>query len=155
PLLASEAGLIGFDWYSAIAAIGKQLTCLDVVCHQRTEHFSNQALLQLRVFYRPYDFHPPAQVPIHPICRPDVNHRLAAVAEVEYTTVLEESVHDGCDADVIAQPGNPGPQRTDAATDDVDLNPRLTGLVQLVHDGRLQETVYLCDDPPLATGSLV
>src|SRR5699024_9070326 len=73
--------------------------------------------------------------------------QLLVPGEGEDAGVLEEAAEDRADADVLAQPRDPGAQRADAADDDVDLDPRLARPVQRVDDGLVDDRVDLDLDP--------
>jgi hypothetical protein len=61
--------------------------------------------------------------------------------------VLEEPIDDAPDADRLAQSRHPGPQRTDAAGDDVDRHTGLAGPVEGLDDVRIDERIELREDP--------
>ena len=88
----------------------------------------------------------PAEIAVHPVRRPDVNLRIAVVVKVEDPAVLEEAIDNGIDANVLADARQLGPQRADAAADQVDLHSRLAGPVQGLHHRRLEQAVDLGDD---------
>ena len=82
-------------------------------------------------------------------------HQIGAAHEVETPpvrledeepAVLEVAAEDAADADVRAQLRNPGPQRADAAHEEIDLRAGLGGGVELVDDLRMGETVDLDPD---------
>ena len=77
--------------------------------------------------------------------------RRAAVArlEQEQAAVLEEAAEHAAHADALAQAGDAGPQRADAADDQVDARAGLRGRVELVDHLDVREVVHLDADPRL------
>ena len=68
--------------------------------------------------------------------------------------MLQKTVHNRHDADIVADSSQSGPQRTDAAANNVDAHPGLAGAIQSLHDDRLEQAIDLGDDPAFLTGLL-
>src|SRR4029079_6552154 len=69
--------------------------------------------------------------------------QLVAVGKAPQARVLEEPPDDRLDVDVVAHPGNAGPQAADAADDEVDFHSGCAGLVELLDDDRVDQRVHL------------
>ena len=63
--------------------------------------------------------------------------------------MLQESIDDAADPDVVADAGEPGPQCTNASADDVDAHACLARPIERLDDSGLQQTVHLGHDPAL------
>ena len=106
-----------------------------------------QTLLQVAVEDLGDAFDPVVQVARHEVGRADERLRSALLAaEAIDPRVLEVPADQGADADVLRQTGHPGLQAADAADDQVDVGPRLRGLVQGVDHVGVDQAVHLHDD---------
>src|SRR5689334_3672449 len=88
-----------------------------------------------------------AQVAWSQIGRSDEVARIAAVGEAIDARVLEETADDRHDANAVAEVGHAGPQRTDAAYDEVDVDAIARRAIQRSHDVRIGKPVELRGDP--------
>src|SRR5262249_22313001 len=100
-------------------------------------------------------FYTSAQVAVHPVGRANVDLRLTGIVEVEHPAVLEEAIDNRGHANVVANAGHSGPQRTNAAANKIDAYARLARPVNCLDDGRLQQTVDLCNNPPRFSRELI
>ena len=66
--------------------------------------------------------------------------------------MLEEAPEDRAHADILGDSWDAGPERADAAHDQVDLDPGVRGLVERLDDARLDQRVHLGDDPRRPAG---
>src|SRR5262249_50640545 len=92
------------------------------------------------------DFDPAVEVARHPVRGGEEVLRLPRVVEIENPGVFQVAVDDGDDADVFGQAGHARAQTADAAHDQVDLRPRLTGCVECLDQGLVHQAVDLGDE---------
>ncbi len=115
--------------------------------------FADHARLQLAIEHREGDLDAAEQVAVHPVGAGQIDDFLAAGMEVVDAVMLQEAPDERAHADVFRQPRHAGPERAHAAHDQVDLDARARGLVELVDDGRLQQRVHLADDARALAGA--
>src|SRR4051794_35585830 len=91
------------------------------------------------------------EVAPHQVGAPQVDLLLVAVLEIIDTTVLEKPSDDARHSNIFAHSGDARPQAADPPDQQVDLPPRLRGLVEKTDHGRLLQAVHLEDQPCWST----
>src|SRR5687767_6155446 len=91
----------------------------------------------------------------HPVSRSEVVLLVAAVCEVEYARMLEESSYDADHADAIADARDTGPQTADAANDQIDLDSGPRRFIERLDCLGIDERVHLRNDSAAAALSRV
>ena len=94
-----------------------------------------------------HDFHAPLEISRHPICATEIDLLLGSLAEHEDASVLQETIDDAANVDVLGDARQTGPQATDAANDQINGHARLTGLIQRLDRAAIDERVELREDP--------
>src|SRR6188472_2331050 len=90
---------------------------------------------------------PAVEVAMHHVRASDPDLIRSAVSEAIDPGVFEEASEDAANGDALAQALHAGPQRADAAHDEIDRDPGLRRLVQRVDDLLVDEAVELPGDP--------
>src|SRR5215211_580622 len=91
---------------------------------------------------------PAVEVAVHHVGGAEPELVVAVVAEAQDPGVFQEPPHDRPDPDVLAQPGDAGAKRTDAADDQVDADAGLGRAVERVDDPLIHDGVGLELDQP-------
>ena len=114
-----------------------------------------EPVARLEVLDRHDRLDPPVEVAVHEVGRPDVPLRIAAVGEAPDPRVLEELADDRSNADALGQARHAGLERTRAADDQLDPDPRPRRLVERLDAGHVHDRVELEDDARLVADARV
>src|SRR4029077_10934919 len=128
------------------ATLWAQLPCGRVVRQENLET-ARDVLLRAAVLDRRDELDAVIEVARHEIGAAEPVRRLAVRLEDADPAVLEEPPQHAAGADRLAEPRDTGPERADAARDDLHGRTLLGGRVQLVDDRRVVEVVHLDPDP--------
>ena len=148
--LLAVAGVQAVD-LPAVGAVRQQGAGLHVVLQLGAEN-PQQLGADLRVVDGAGDLHPAVEVAGHKVRRGDPQPGLPPPSETVDAPVLQIAAHDAGDMDVLRPGGDAGAQAADAPQDQLDLDPCLGGLRQLVHHLPLRHGVGL--DADTALGAL-
>jgi hypothetical protein len=91
----------------------------------------------LRIKNRSDHFNPSIKIACHPVGRANVNILIAAVQEIEDTTVLEKPAHNASHGNCLRQAGDAGSYHARTAHDQLNLHARLRGSVKGLNDGQI------------------
>src|SRR6185369_1659070 len=130
------------------AAVGGEVEAGRTVAGVQIEH-PGQLGLGGDVGHLDQGFDPAIQVAVHQVGRADPVLLVAVVAEPDHPRMLQEAADDRAHPDVLRQPRYPRAQGADAAHDEIDPYPDLTGPVQSVHNVLVHNGVDFDLDPAL------
>src|SRR6266852_2816758 len=159
-----ERLLTGCGLYARRGAVRQELPALLVVLeighHDLVEHL----LVHGRIEHRAEHLDPAIEVARHEVGGGNVHRSLRvrqrmAGPEAIDPAMLEEAADDRFDPDAIGEPGHAGPQATDTAHDEIDLDAGARGGVERVDDLRVDQRIHLHPDcrrtPGLDTDDLL
>src|SRR5437762_9260769 len=128
-----------------VAAARVELARLYVVGQAGGQNVVADAPFQMAVFEARHHLDPLIEIAGHQIGAAEIDLLAASVAEVPDATVLQETSDDAAHADVVADPGDAGPQTADPPHDEVDARTGLRGQAQLLDHVLVAERIYLED----------
>ena len=126
-------------------AVRSELPCLTIVLEVRAEQAA-QSHVERRILDWRDGFHPPVEIPLHPIRGPDVELLATAVREVEHSRVLEKSSDDADDSNVLTQTRDAGTQTADTPHDQIDIDAGSRRSIQCIDHLRVHQSIHLRDD---------
>src|SRR5215469_5317934 len=88
------------------------------------------AVAQHSILYREHDFDALVEITRHPVGAGQIDLLLPPIGEIKNAAVLEKTPHNAAHANAIADAANAGPQRADAAHDQIDFDAGLGGGVE-------------------------
>src|SRR5205085_7711745 len=143
--LASHRRII-FRSAAAIVSVGVESPALHVVGERERKGLPVDASGQDRVANGKRDLDATKKISRHPVAAGNVELRLAAVFETKYARVLEETIDDRRDADVLTHRCHTRHEAADAANEEIDFHAGVAGAIERVDDRRLHESVELRHD---------
>jgi len=104
------------------------------------------AFAQHFIAQRHEHFYALVQIAGHPVGAAKINFFLPAVREIEDPGVLQKAPDDAAHANIVAHAAHAGPQSTNAAHDQIDLDSRLGRTVEGLDHGLIDQRIHLGND---------
>src|SRR5207237_277924 len=93
------------------------------------------------------DLDPAEEVALHPVGTREIQLARLAIAEEEDARMLEKAAHHRAHPDVLGDPWNAGPERAEAADDEVYVHAFARCAIQCFDDLWVDQRIHLRDDP--------
>src|SRR5215469_13471959 len=154
-LLCRESGSGAGAAGTYVGSIRLQQARLAGIGKIRVQNFVANAVAQLRIVHRKYNFDTLVEIAWHQVGAAEVNLRISAVFEAEDAAMLQEAADDGPHADATADIAQARPQCAHTADDQIDRNTGVRGRIKLLDDLGIKQRVHLHHDARRLSASRV